>query len=196
MKTGILEYFHDLRRFIRFSLQLFILSVVAGIYIAEYHEKEMQEVLNRTAAALSSGMGLSGFSLFYFIFENNVTTLFYALLASVVFGLSSVTMIIVNGIIAGVFMILVVKKTSFLVFIMGIVPHGIFEIPAAVISSSMGMKIGWTVILKLRRKKVSIGNEIYSALKYFFLIVVPLLFIAAIIEAFVTLTLISLVIKQ
>ena len=193
MKGAISGYLRTLKGFINFSILLFVLSSMAGVYIGVYHAKETQAVIDWAADALSGGKDLSRAELFSFIFKNNVTALFYALIESVVFGISAVAMIIANGIIIGVFMVLVVKKASVLFFILGIVPHGIFEIPAAIIVSSMGMKIGSTVIAKLKRKKVSIIDELYDAVKYFILLVVPLLFVAAFIESFITPALLSLV---
>ncbi|MFA6097293.1 MAG: stage II sporulation protein M [Candidatus Paceibacterota bacterium] len=192
MNGPIFDYLRTLKGYIRFSVRLLILSVVVGVYVAAYHEKETQAVIDWAADALSGGMDLSRFELFSFLFKNNVTALFYALIESLVFGISAVTMIIANGVIIGVFMVLVVKKASFLYFILGIVPHGIFEIPAAIIASSMGMKIGSTVMAKVRRKNVSIIDELYDAVKYFILLVVPLLFVAAFVESFITPVILSL----
>lgn len=192
MKGLMAEYLQGLKGYIKFSIQLLVFSLIVGVYVAAYHAKETQQVVDWAASSLSPGVSLSGLQLFFFIFENNVTALFYSLAESIVFGISPILMIVANGVIIGVFMVLVTKKASFMYFILGILPHGIFEIPAAIISSSMGMRVGSAVILKLRRKKTSIVGEIYNALKYFILVVVPLLFIAALIEAFITPAVLSL----
>ena len=189
----MIEYLFKLRGYIKFSVRIFMLSLIVGAYIAIYHSVETQAVVNWAAEALSSGMELSRFELFLFIFRNNTTALFYSLIESVVFGISSIMMIVANGVIVGVFMILVTQKISFIYFILGIAPHGIFEIPAAIITASMGMRIGSTVIAKLTKKNVSIIKEIYDALKCYFMLIVPLLFVAALIEAFVTPVILSLV---
>lgn len=195
MIKDMIEYLRGLKGYIRFSIRLLLLSSALGAYIAIYHSKETQAVINWAADALSPGMDLPKTELFFFIFKNNITALFYSLMESIVFGISSIGMIIANGVIIGVFMILVTEKASLIFFISGILPHGIFEIPAAVITASMGMRIGSTVIAKLKKEKVSIIKEIYNAIKYFLLLVVPLLFIAAFVEAFITPVILSLVSK-
>lgn len=70
--------------------------------------------------------------------------------------------------------------------IRGILPHGIFEIPALVISAAMGAKLCMTVIKKIRRKDVSVVETLKELGTKFITIVVPLLIVAAFVEAYVT----------
>jgi len=192
MKSGMSEYLQSLKNFITFCIQLFFVSTIAGIYIAINHTKETQEVLKFVSEMFSPAVNYSQSELFFFIFQNNVIALFISLVESIVFGISSIAMIIANGVIIGVFAVLVADKTSILHFILGILPHGIFELPAAIITSSMGMRIGSAVISKIMKKKVSIAYEIYNAIKCYILIVVPLLLVAAFVEAFITPVILSL----
>lgn len=186
MPDNFNAYFKSLRKYIDFNVRLLIFSSIIGAYFALNSTDNTQKVINWASDSLSPGVELSGVGLFIFIFQNNVTALFYALLESIVFGLSSIGLIAVNGIIIGVFFILISEKISLAYFIAGIIPHGIFEIPAAIISASMGLKIGVSVVQRARGKSASVLSEIFSALKYFILIVVPLLFVAALVETFVT----------
>lgn len=186
MGMGIKTYLHKLKKYIDFSVQLLAISFTFGVFIAIGFRKETESIVNWAGSALSPGIELRGAKLFVFIFDNNVNALFYSLLESAVFGLSSIAMLIANGIILGVFMVLVSQKQSFIYFLIGILPHGIIELPAAIITGSMGIKIGSTVALRLLGKKVSVFREIYQAVKYFLVLVVPLLLVAAFIEAFIT----------
>jgi stage II sporulation protein M len=56
-------------------------------------------------------------------------------------------------------------------------PHGIFELPAIIISLGLGFKLGVEIFTKRQ-----IAKNLREIFKIIFLIIVPLLFIAAIIE--------------
>ena len=62
-----------------------------------------------------------------------------------------------------------------------LVPHGIFEIPAIIISFAIGIKFGAFIFCddKLKEFKFRLNNS----LRVFFFIILPLLVLAAIIEA-------------
>ncbi len=75
----------------------------------------------------------------------------------------------------------------FLVFLLGIVPHGIFEIPALILSFAMGIylckKITWVLF---KKERVSLKIVMRNCLMLYVGVVVPLLVIAALVEAYIT----------
>ena len=85
-----------------------------------------------------------------------------------------------NGFIIGLVSGLVVSETGIL-SLWRLAPHGIFEISAVVISFGIGLKAGLFVFHKDRWKRLKV--YIRDALLVFFLVVLPLLLIAAFIEA-------------
>ncbi|MCK5085688.1 stage II sporulation protein M, partial [Candidatus Parcubacteria bacterium] len=78
-------------------------------------------------------------------------------------------------------------------FFLGILPHGIIEIPVLIVSSAIGIRIGKVAIWRLFSKKESLLKEFLKALKFFILVLFPLIFIAALIEAFLTALLLEMV---
>lgn len=94
----------------------------------------------------------------------------------------------VNGAIIGaLFKLFYANGVNILaLFIRGILPHGIFEIPALIISAAMGVKLCTTVIGKIRKKDVSIGETLKELGFKFITVVVPLLIVAALVEAYIT----------
>ena len=71
--------------------------------------------------------------------------------------------------------------------VLGILPHGIFEIPAFIISAAFGLKLGYHLIFPLTGKKrgeslVTIWREYWSV----FPLIMNLLILAAIVEVLVT----------
>ncbi|MCK7516598.1 MAG: stage II sporulation protein M [Ignavibacteriales bacterium] len=73
-------------------------------------------------------------------------------------------------------------------FLAGVVPHGIFELPALMIGSAVALYMGASIVTPQTGK--SMGEVIIELLadwvKIFLGVVVPLLAVAAVIEAYVT----------
>lgn len=82
------------------------------------------------------------------------------------------------------------------VVVFGILPHGIFELTAFFIAGAMGIYLCKTLCVMIVRPQSGIrfGSEILSLLRVFILIVIPLLIIAAVVEAFVTPSLLAMVV--
>jgi stage II sporulation protein M len=73
-----------------------------------------------------------------------------------------------------------------------ILPHGIFEIPSFIISASLGFILGAAVLAEWRGAGDSAATARAHA-RTFLLVVVPLVAVAAFIEAFITPQIIQLV---
>ncbi len=126
-----------------------------------------------------------------FLFLNNtraVAVIFLAGLFS--FGVLGILLYMVNiGIIGGLFALFqLLGMNPWPIFLAGVVPHGIFEIPALMIGSAAVLYMGATIVTPQTGK--SMGEVVLELLadwtKIFFGVVVPLLAIAAVIEAYIT----------
>ena len=135
-----------------------------------------------------------------FLFVNNtraVTIIFFAGLFS--FGVLGVLLYMVNiGLIGGVFALFeLLGAQPWTIFQYGVLPHGIFEIPALMISSAAMLYMGVAIVTPQTGK--SMGEVILELLadwtKIFIGVVVPLLAIAAVIEAYLTPVLLASVMK-
>ncbi|MFZ2970359.1 MAG: stage II sporulation protein M [Minisyncoccia bacterium] len=182
----IKNYTNSLRPYIVFSIFLFIGSILAGYFIAHNYAKETEELLNEMKEMFLPAKEYSQLKIFMFIFENNVTVLSMSLLFSIMAGISSLLVITANGIILGVFAVIILENLSAEYFMAGILPHGIFEIPALILTSAVGFRIGAASLSKLFAGRSGLLSEIANGFRFFILIIVPLIFIAALTEAFVT----------
>ena len=79
--------------------------------------------------------------------------------------------------------------------ILGLAPHGIIEIPAAILGISLGFWAGLEVIKWLSGKKSQVRACLKTGLKTFFKLIVPALFLAALIEVFITPPILEALIK-
>lgn len=66
----------------------------------------------------------------------------------VAFGLYPLLGITLNGFIVGIVLALSLLEGQLLVFLVGILPHGVFEIPALVIAAAAGLYLGWGPLKK------------------------------------------------
>lgn len=74
------------------------------------------------------------------------------------------------------------------VVILGILPHGIFELTAVFICYAMGICVCWNLTKKIvgQRKRENMKDLLQNCLRTTVLIVVPLLIVAALVETYIT----------
>lgn len=126
-----------------------------------------------------------------FLFMNNTRSMVVIFLAGLTsFSVLGVMIYMLNiALIGGVYAILELLGISPVpIFLAGILPHGIFELPALMLGSAVVLYIGAVFVTPQTGK--SMGEVIVEMLadwaKIFAGVVVPLLAIAALIEAYVT----------
>jgi stage II sporulation protein M len=127
-----------------------------------------------------------------FIFVNNLQACILLFLGGVTLGVLTLFIIASNGAIIGGIMELAREERGPLFVVAAILPHGIFEIPAFIISASLGFILGTAVLAEWHGEGDSAGTAKAHA-RLFLLVVVPLVAIAAFIEAFITPQIIHLV---
>ncbi|MDD1669096.1 MAG: stage II sporulation protein M [Methanomicrobiales archaeon] len=131
-------------------------------------------------------------SLAIFIFANNLQACILLFLGGATLGILTLFIIASNGIIIGGIMELVREEKGLLFVAAAILPHGVFEIPSFIIAASLGFVIG-SALLAEWRGAGDAGETARAHARTFFLVVVPLVAIAAFIEAFITPQVIHLV---
>ena len=80
--------------------------------------------------------------------------------------------------------------------LLGTIPHGIFEISAIIYAVSLGIYLNICIfrkIIKSKKKNINMGEVLMHIVKSFILIIVPLLVIAALVEAFISPVLMGLI---
>lgn len=87
----------------------------------------------------------------YIILLNNTVASFSIIIFSFLLGLPALFSLFGNGTLLGAVAVLMAEQgISFPVFFfLGVLPHGIFELPAFFISASLGLKIGYHIVFPL-----------------------------------------------
>jgi uncharacterized membrane protein SpoIIM required for sporulation len=169
------RYLKASRGYVLSSLLVFLIAGIFGFFASEhlsFLNPMIQEIFAKTE-------NLSGLALTAFIFYNNVLSSFFGLFMGTFFGVISFFNVLLNGTVVG-YVLALAAPTHGLGIAWRLVPHGIFELPAIFIATGLGMKLGLSFFHT--NWKTVFRQRFVDSVKVFFVIVVPLLIIAALIE--------------
>ncbi len=135
-----------------------------------------------------------------FIFLNNVRATFLVFLAGIFsFSVLGMLVYLINvGLVGGVLGVFqLIGYSPLPLFAAGLLPHGIFEIPALMLASAVVLRMGAVAVTPQTGKSMGqvMLEQLADWLKVFLGLVVPLLAVAAIMEAYVTPWILSAVMK-
>jgi len=139
-----------LNSYISFATTLFIVVTLIGMFFPVFFKEQIIELVKEIIAQTE---GLGPVELTRFIMANNIKSSFFAMIFGVLFGLIPLGVIIVNAYVLG----FVVNQSVAIegpLIIWRLFPHGIFEIPAILISVAMGLRLGLFLFVYRGRKKV------------------------------------------
>jgi len=181
-----LEYVKSSRKYIFIMTGIFIISVIAGL-VASLKDLGLSEnYLEMLRNSFGWIKDLHPVGIMLVIFLNNAFKSLLAIVLGVGFGIIPVIFIAGNGVLLGLVANQVsIEKGTFFV-LAAILPHGILEIPMVLISSGLGLRLGYLMYCSIKGKKTDIRYELMQSLRIYMRIVVPLLFVSAFVETFVT----------
>jgi stage II sporulation protein M len=180
-------YLVPLRPYLLVIITLFLLATAAGYVSAYFNPDIIDELMIQFEETYGWIAEESPIMIMLFIFANNTINSFIAMLLGTFFGIWPVIFILVNGYFIGVVVFSSVQEYGILVVLFALLPHGIIELPMIFISASIGLRLGVLAFQKIFNiKDIRFKYELFSAIRFFVTVIVPLLFIAAIIETFIT----------
>ena len=182
----IKKYLYDLRFYVLLSSLVFISGTFTGYLFVSDFPEETREIIEKLKEFFASGEEMTRFQLFLFILENNITKLLLVLLLGIFAGIIPLFASFANGMILGLFGHIISESLSWKFFLVGILPHGTIEIPVLILATAIGIRIGKVALWRLFGGKTGIKKELAKALKFYIIVLVPLLILAAAIEAFIT----------
>ena len=171
-----LSYIRESKFYIFAAVILFFISALFSFlfpYLFSAFDELLKDIVRQTE-------GLNGFQLFVFIFKNNLLSALLALFLGIFFGIVPFFNALLNGAVLGY----VAEKSIFiggLSILWRLAPHGIFELPAIFIAIGLGIKLGFSFFVFPVRK--TLAHRFEASLRVFVFFVIPLLFIAAVIES-------------
>ncbi len=192
-KKEFKEYVRVLSPYLLFITFVFFGSLVTG-YISAAHLPSMAETLRESLSSrFESILAMNHFYMMLAIFLNNSFVSLLFLVLGLALGILPVLFIAFNGYVVGVIAYLVAQQKGLLFIILGLLPHGILELPMVFLASSIGLRLGHQVFSALIGKSTHIKQEFKEGLTFYFHWILPILLIAAIIETYITPFLLSLI---
>lgn len=168
------------------SAIVFGVGVVAGMMALAWIPQAAAGVEGSIAEFVQLAHGLGPLGLFVFIVINNVVKAGVMMCLGVVFGLVPILFLVSNGIVLAVAAAIIAERAGALVAVAGLVPHGIIELPAVLLAAAAGLRLGAVALERVRRPGTDIKAELLKAWRFFVTLILPALFVAAVIETVLT----------
>ena len=181
-----LRYVWDLRLYILAVMIIFAMFYVVGYAAATSLPQVSGSVVSNFKSEVSPLKELSPVALMLGIFVNNAVKCLLAIVLGLAFGIAPAVFILINGLMLGFVVGETLPHTSLLYILVGMVPHGVIEMPMVFISSAIGLKLGVLALKTLMGKKEGMSDKVKDAILVYIVWIFPLLFLAAFIETFVT----------
>jgi len=181
------DYLRELRPFLIASLVFFTVGVTFGVAVGSSFPALADYFGDSVSGFLKSFRGLPKPQLAVAIFLNNSVKTLAAILLGLAVGIVPALFLVVNGVVLGVVFFLSSHSRGVWPSLLAILPHGVIELAAVFLGTAIGLMLGDFVLKRLlRRSDTKIGPELGRAMRFFSLVIVPMLLAAALIEAFVT----------
>ncbi|MEW6228917.1 MAG: stage II sporulation protein M [Bacillota bacterium] len=140
----------------------------------------MTEVMSRLDVTGMAGL----------VFWNNLKAAGLLVAGGVAFGLLPMVMVFINGLLVGMVSGDVVRQGFglFPFILVGILPHGLFEIPGYIIGGTLGVRLGFNILGYRRGRQHGRGIKVVvlDTLLVLAVVVVPLLVVGSLVEVTIT----------
>jgi stage II sporulation protein M len=178
--------------YLRTSLAIFGAGFVIGLLIVDRFPPLTDYFQETIATFVKLFAGIPRFKLAGAIFFNNAVKTLLAIVLGIVLGIVPTIFLLANGIALGVAWSVSSATRGPWISLLSLLPHGVLELPAVFLGTSIGLSIGYHGVRRLAGNfEIHSGAEMVQGLRYFFTVIIPLLIAAALVEAFITPTLIS-----
>jgi stage II sporulation protein M len=181
------NYFRELKPYMVASVLLIVAGAIFGI-VSSMHFPEIAGARSEALKEFSRlFLGLSKPYLALAIFLNNSLKTLVVIVLGIFAGLLPLVFLLVNGYVLGLVSYASLQSKGLSVFFLAVAPHGLFELPAILLGTSIGLMLGARAIQQmLGSEERALGREVARGLRFFFIVIVPMLLLAALIEAFVS----------
>jgi stage II sporulation protein M len=172
----------NIPRYVVILTALFVASFLLG-FLAPIPGK--MDLFGELKDAFKPILTLSPWKMFFVILLFNSAESFAVLLAGILFGVVPLIAVATNGYILGATYMFASRSVGFVKAAKEVLPHGVFEILAVLISAAYGLRLGVTFAKRIQQRDMAgFGNQVVHAIRMFFKVAFPLFFLAAVIETF------------
>lgn len=129
---------------IKLTTKLFLISILIGLIWGIFYLSlsDIQNLANQIYADLLKDQNPTYWNVFTGIFQRNIGAAVLTIGLGIIYKYLPLLIIIFNGVIFGIiFSSLSELQVGIFGFIFSVVPHGIFEIPAFIVSGALGVSL-------------------------------------------------------
>ena len=175
------------------TVLLFLVAMIVG-WVGTVHNPSIGEDLIKLFQKEVAGQITVGdpFDMCAKLFVNNFEACILLFLGGASFGILTLFIMSLNGIVIGSVTEIVSQGHSATFIAAALLPHGIFEIPAFIIAGALGFCMAQSLIAEWYGAADTAADAGRLA-RIFLLYVLPLIAVAAVVEAFITPAIIQLV---
>ncbi len=167
------KFFKEARDYIIVALIIFMIFAIVGFLFPIFFQEKIFEIIQGLVEMFE---GRTAISTILLILLNNVRASFLSMILGLLAGIFPLVTAIINGYLIGFVVNYTIRQEG--IFILWkLVPHGIFELPAIIMSIGIGFKLGLSLF-----KPETVKENLIQAMRFFVFVVLPLLLIASIIE--------------
>jgi stage II sporulation protein M len=188
-RAALADAWDEHGRFVGFAAGLFAIGVVIGVALlaAGYNLLEIVADLLGEGLFPEEIADFSGFELTRFLLVNNTQAFLLSIVGALSLGLLTAWAMVFNGIIVGNVGAAVAGTVGLDYILVGLLPHGVFELPALFIAAGVGFRLLYRLGQRLRGTRDAAFTKPYLYRTAILVLVAWLLLaVAAVVEAFVT----------
>ncbi len=214
-----IDYLYSINKYILAVTGLFILSLIFGFLESAADPAAsgsfLESFKNLTDRIKDIEPPLLQLTvLFLIIFLNNAMKCLAIIILGAGFGIIPLIFVVYNGQAIGMVAYLFSKEKGVLFVLAALLPHGIIELPVILISAGIGVRIGYRAYISVSGAGAEFGQDLQSVVRFYLSKIkrditpeikqgagfymrwlLPLLFLAAIVESGVTPLIINLFFK-
>lgn len=191
LKKGFTGYLRFIWPYALLMAFIFFVFLVVGYNSAASFPSMAETLRESFSSRFASIMTMNPLFIMFAIFLNNAFLSLLFLVLGLALGILPVLFIAFNGYIVGVLVYLIDQERGLLFILLGLLPHGILELPMVFLAAGIGLRLGYQVFSALIGRPTQIKREFKEGLIFYFRWILPLLLVAAIIETFITPILLS-----
>jgi len=185
------------KRYLYFSVLLFVIGMIIGYLFLDMNSPIIQNILRNMEQVVEKiTANNTVFFMIRTIFFNNLLLALLMIFSGILFGLYPIISLTIQGIMLGFIIKLLFSQGKTIGYVLlGILPHGILEIPGVFIASAFGIKLGFSLVnlisktLMRENKRRGVAIEFFKTIKQIPTVIIGItiiLFIAAVVESTVT----------
>lgn len=172
----------NIARYIIILTSVFVAAFLAG-FLAPIPGK--MDLLGDLMDSFKPFLTLPSWKMFFFLLLNISVKSFAVLLSCILFSMVSLIAVASNGYVLGVAYLFISGKVGYVQAAKEVLPHGVLEIPALILSAGYGLWLGVMFVRRIRRRGMAgFGDQVVHAIRMYFLVAFPLFILAALIETF------------